>query len=190
MVIERLARWQNAFAVMDHRDSLQRHVYDEHAGPLVAFVLRLTNGDRQQAEDIVRQTILRAWRNADKFAGDGTRSLRPWLVTVARRIAIDGYRANGAHARQVPDPDFDLDASLGSDYPERIIDTMAINDALWTLQSVDREILTETYFCGRSVSDVADELGIPVSAAKSRVYYALRALREALDERGLAQYGD
>ena len=66
-----------------------RALYAEHAGPLFAFALRLTAGDRQRAEDVVQETLLRAWRNAHKLDEQGSRSLRPWLMTVARRIVID-----------------------------------------------------------------------------------------------------
>jgi RNA polymerase sigma-70 factor (ECF subfamily) len=89
---------------MDHEETLLHHLYEHHAGPLLGFVLRLTNGDRQRAEDIVQETILRAWRNAHKLNAHGERSLRPWLVTVARRIAIDGYRGEGGYLREVYDP--------------------------------------------------------------------------------------
>ena len=62
---------------MDHEDALLRHLYADHAGPLLAFVLRLTRGDRQRAEDVVQETILRAWRNAHKLNAHSERSLCP-----------------------------------------------------------------------------------------------------------------
>ena len=173
---------------MDHEETLLRHLYTDHAGPLLAFVLRLTNGDRQRAEDVVQETILRAWRNAHKLNATGERSLRPWLVTVARRIAIDGYRVDGAYTREVYDHDLDS-GSVGADDPDRIVESIAMNEAMITLTRSHREILVETYFKGRTVSEAAQELRIPLGTAKSRVYYALRALREALEERGLARYG-
>jgi RNA polymerase sigma-70 factor (ECF subfamily) len=189
-VTERLAqaRRDNGTVAMDHEESLLRHLYADHAGPLLAFVLRLTNGDRQRAEDVVQETILRAWRNAHKLNAHGERSLRPWLVTVARRITIDGYRGDGGYTREVYDHDMDT-ATAGADDPERIVESIVMNEALVTLTRSHREILVETYFKGRTVSEAADELRIPLGTAKSRVYYALRALREALQQRGLAHVG-
>src|SRR4051812_49359746 len=60
-------------------EALMRALYAEHAGPLLAFVLRLTRGDRQRAEDIVQETLLRAWRNADLLRDWEETSPRPWL---------------------------------------------------------------------------------------------------------------
>jgi RNA polymerase sigma-70 factor (ECF subfamily) len=175
-------------AAIDHEESLLRHLYNDHAGPLLAFVLRLTNGDRQRAEDVVQETILRAWRNAHKLNANGERSLRPWLVTVARRITIDGYRADGHYTREVHDQDVDT-SNAGADDPDRIVESIVMNEALVTLTRSHREILVETYFKGRTVSEAARELRIPLGTAKSRVYYALRALRAALEQRGLARSG-
>lgn len=69
-----------------------RALYREHAGPLLAYVLRLVAGDRQRAEDVVQETLIRAWKNAGSL-NRATGSVRPWLVTVARRIVIDGHRS-------------------------------------------------------------------------------------------------
>lgn len=45
-------------------EELMRALYREHAGPLLAYVLRLVAGDRQRAEDVVQETLIRAWKNA------------------------------------------------------------------------------------------------------------------------------
>ena len=79
---------RNQSGGMNRDEALMRALYAEHAEPLLAFVLRLTRGDRQRAEDIVQETLLRAWRNADLLRDWQQTSPRPWLVTVARRIAI------------------------------------------------------------------------------------------------------
>jgi RNA polymerase sigma-70 factor, ECF subfamily len=189
-VTERVAHaWQGReTAVPDHEESLLRDLYDTHAGPLLGFVLRLTNGDRLRAEDIVQETILRAWRNAHRLNAHGGRSLRPWLVTVARRIAIDGYRSDAAHPREVYDQD--LHERPGADDPEQVVESVAMTDALRSLTHAHREILVETYFNGRTIAEAAQLLSIPLGTAKSRVHHALRSLRESLERRGMVQYGD
>jgi RNA polymerase sigma-70 factor (ECF subfamily) len=167
----------------DREDALVRLLYEQHAGPLLMFVLRLTGGDRQRAEDIVQETLLRAWRNAHKLGAQGQASIRPWLVTVARRIAIDNHRS--ASSRPNETYDRELDSFATGDDTDRVLRLMTVTDALRALSHAHREILVETYFRGRTVPEAAAALGLPLGTAKSRVYYALRALRDALAERGV-----
>jgi RNA polymerase sigma-70 factor (ECF subfamily) len=162
---------------------LLRLLYQEHAEPLLMFVLRLTGGDHQRAEDIVQETLLRAWRNAHKLGTEPGTSLRPWLVTVARRICIDEHRS--ATARAVETYDRNLDGLSTMDETDRVLAQLTVTEALRTLSPAHREILAETYLRDRTVVDAADTLGLPLGTAKSRVFYALRALRAALEQRGL-----
>ena len=83
-------------------DYFVSRLYEEHAGFLLVFVQRLTGGDLHWAEDVIQETLLRAWRHADELLSGGHSSLRPWLSTVARRIVInDQYpqRAGLANTR-------------------------------------------------------------------------------------------
>ncbi len=169
-----------------HEDTLVKMLYEEHAGPLLMFVLRLTGGDRQRAEDIVQETLLRAWRNAHRLGAQGQQSLRPWLVTVARRIAIDDHRSAKARPAETYDRELESFPST-SDETDRVLQTMTVSDALQELSQSHREILIETYFRGRTVPEAAEKLNLPLGTAKSRVYYALRALRTALQQRGVTQ---
>jgi len=131
----------------------------------------------------VQETLLRAWRNAHKLDEQGSRSLRPWLMTVARRIVIDEHRARKARPPETDDDRLALLAS--SDDTERVLWQMTVTDALRALSPAHREVLLETYFRGLTVEDAARVLEVPVGTVKSRVYYALRALRVALEERGV-----
>ena len=171
---------------VNSEDDLMQALYAEHAGPLLSFVLRLTRGDRQRAEDIVQETLLRPWRNADLLRNWQETSPRPWLVTVARRIAIDGYRSENARPLETFGRDVDTLPGV-SDESDRVVRSMTVVQALRTLTPSHREILLETYFHGRTTQEAATSLGLPLGTAKSRVYYALRALRAALQQRGVTE---
>lgn len=164
-------------------EELMRALYREHAGPLFGFVLHLVGGDRQRAEDVVQETLVRAWRHADRLdvaAG----SVRPWLVTVARRIVIDGHRRSAARPPETdPAP---LELLPAEDELDRALRMMVIGDALGALSQAHREVIVETYLKGRTVQEAADELGIPAGTVKSRLFYALRSLKLALRERGVS----
>src|SRR5215470_1398046 len=72
-------------------DATVTALYRAYRDPLLMFVLRLTAGDRGRAEDVVQETMVRAWREAGRLDLSGP-SLLPWLTTVARRIVIDEHR--------------------------------------------------------------------------------------------------
>ncbi|MGW7004469.1 sigma-70 family RNA polymerase sigma factor [Streptomyces sp. NPDC054933] len=163
-------------------EELMRALYRDHAGPLMAYVLRLVAGDRYLAEDVVQETLLRAWRNASQL-DPGARSLRPWLVTVARRVVIDAHR--GRLARPAESGPADLEQVPADDELDRALRMMTISDALDDLTPAHRQVLVETYFKGRDTNETARVLGVPPGTVRSRIFYALRSLRIALEERGV-----
>ena len=71
------------------------------------------------------------------------------------------------------------------DQVEGTLDRIIIADALNSLSQEHRAVIVETYYRGRSVAEAATVLGIPPGTVKSRCYYALRALKLALTERGV-----
>ena len=82
---------------------LMQQLHDEHAAALWGYCLRLTGQDHARAEDVVQETLLRAWRNHDRL--DETRgSVRAWLFTVARNIVIDEWRTPRATQPRWPSP--------------------------------------------------------------------------------------
>jgi RNA polymerase sigma-70 factor (ECF subfamily) len=159
-----------------------RALYDAHAGALLAYAVRLTNGDRGRAEDVVQETMLRAWRHREVLDEDRG-PIRPWLFTVAHHVAIDAYRARSARPTEVGDAV--LAAVPTADDIDARLDRLLISDAMSSLSSEHRAVLIETYYRGRSVAEAAAVLGIPAGTVKSRTFYALRALKLALSERGV-----
>jgi RNA polymerase sigma-70 factor (ECF subfamily) len=166
----------------DPREKSLRALYDGHAPVLLAYALRLTDGDRVRAEDIVQETLLRAWRNLE-LLDDDVRPVRPWLFTVAQHLAIDAHRARSARPPELGEAALAGVPSL--DDLESTLDRILVTDALHALSQEHRAVIVETYYRGRSVAEAATQLGIPPGTVKSRCYYALRALKLALAERGV-----
>jgi RNA polymerase sigma-70 factor, ECF subfamily len=162
-------------------EALVRALYSEHAAPLLRYALHLTSGDQQRAEDIVQETLLRAWLHPEAIAD---RPARPWLLAVARNLAVDAFRARRARPHEVGEGALELVAV--PDGADRALESWAVADALRTLRPEHRGVLLETFYRGHSVAEAATALGIPAGTVKSRTFYALRALRLALEERGLA----
>jgi len=165
-------------------DAAVRLLYEQHAAPLLSYALRLTGGDRGRSEDIVQETLLRAWRHPEALDPDRG-PVRSWLFTVARNVAVDAHRARRARPTEVGDEALAVVPAV--DEIEQALDTWLVADALAALSPDHRAVLVETYYRGRSVADAAAVLGVPPGTVKSRTFYALRALRLALEERGVTQ---
>lgn len=151
----------------------------EHGRPLFALLLRLSDGDRQRAEDLVQETLVRAWQHPEALRADEFDSVLPWLLTVGRRLAIDARRARQARPPEVHDAVLENTRAVG-DHADRAVATLDVREAVKTLTPEHRDVLVLVYFQGASVAEAAQALGIPPGTVKSRAYYALRALRRVL----------
>ncbi|GAB3395281.1 sigma-70 family RNA polymerase sigma factor [Humibacter soli] len=162
--------------------ALLRALHDEHAPALWRYVVHLT-GDPAQADDIVQETLLRAWRKPSVL-DQSESSARAWLFTVARNLVIDGARS-ARHQHEIT-TDTVPDAATNDDTDARL-DAWLVADALATLSLEHRAVVVHAYYGGRSTKEIAGMLGIPEGTVKSRMHYGLRALRLALQEKGVTR---
>ncbi len=152
--------------------------YRGHGKDLMRYVRRMTLGDVMEAEDVVQETMLAAWRNWQTLpAADGPK--RAWLFTVARNLVIDRIRRKKLRPVPTADPSAALDRSC-SDQTDTLVSGLAVRTALSTLGARHRGVLIETYLNDRATAETADLLGIPAGTVKSRSANARRALRLAL----------
>ena len=160
-------------------DSYVRDLVAKHESELLRYALRWTGGDRQRAEDLVQEAFVRSWRNAP--SGE----VRPWLFAVVRNLAVDAHRARQHRPEEVIETEMpDLPAA---DDMDRAVVSWDITDALSSLSVEHRQVLVEIHLRGSTAAEAAAALGIPVGTVKSRAFYALKALKLALQERGITQ---
>ncbi len=143
----------------------------EHLRTLEAYAGRLT-GDASAAQDVVQETLIRAWKHRDNLA-HRPGSVRGWLHTVARNVVIDGVRRERRADRTT------RVAPLG-DHAAAVADRVTLVAALRRLSVHHREVLFHVYVEDRSVADTARILGLAEGTVKSRTHYAVRALRGEL----------
>jgi RNA polymerase sigma-70 factor, ECF subfamily len=165
--------------------ALMRELYSEHAGALLRYAMRLT-GDRARAEDVVQETLLRAWQHPHVF-DDSERSPRAWLFRVARNMIIDERRSVRFRS-EVGSPDNpDEFEQGGTDEVDAALDRLLIADALMHLSPDHRAVVRRSYYLGWTIAQIADDLQIAEGTVKSRLHYALHALRLTLQEMGVTR---
>jgi RNA polymerase sigma-70 factor (ECF subfamily) len=162
-------------------EQVLRLLHDEHAPALWGYAMRLTGGDAGRAQDAVQETLLRAWKHPEVMDSERG-SPRPWLFTTLRNVLIDEWRARKVRPEIVTD---EVPELASPDHADAAVQSWLVADALRQLSQQHREVLLECYYRGCSVAQAAQRLGIPTGTVKSRTYYALRALRLALEERGV-----
>ncbi|WP_329473055.1 sigma-70 family RNA polymerase sigma factor [Streptomyces sp. NBC_01723] len=163
---------------MSTAERAMRTLHDNQAGPLYTYVVRLLNGDRHKAEDIVQEALLRCWRTQDLAAGQ---HLRPWLFRVARNLVIDELRMRKTRPQEVNGNTWLEDLLPMPDGVDCLLSSMLLREAFKQLSPIHREVLYETYYAGRSMREAGQVLGVPTGTVKSRVHHAVRFLRLAME---------
>lgn len=169
----------------DPEAAVMRMLYDEHAAALWRYAVRLT-GDTARAEDVVQETLLRAWRHPE-VTEDSERSARAWLFTVARNLIIDERRSARFRSESgTPDVERAADRA-GPDEVETALDRMLLGEAIGQLSEEHRAVIRRSYYQGWNTAQIAADLQIAEGTVKSRLHYGVRALRLKLQEMGVTR---
>lgn len=157
-------------------------LYDRYAPILLSLVERIA-ARGAEAEDLVHDVFLEAWRRAADY--DATRgSVKSWLLLRARSRALDhrksarvARRAGGSESAWLEELN-----DLGGE-PSQAPDQARLREVLLALPAEQRSVLLLGYFEGLSSSEIAERIGIPLGTVKSRVAAALANLRQTLADR-------
>ncbi len=156
----------------------EQALIDLHAqyARLVYSVAYRVLGDPMAAEEVTQDTFMRLWRRADTFdANKG--SFVTWLLTIARRLAIDAFRKQQRTPLLVEaDPD-GWDTLVGTDDNQDLRRTLAA--AVRDLPDEQRQAIELAYFYGLTHSQIAEFLGEPLGTIKTRIRLGMQKLRAA-----------
>jgi RNA polymerase sigma-70 factor (ECF subfamily) len=157
-------------------DAAVRTFYKEDAAFVLSYVTGLL-GDRYLAEDVVQETMLRAWRHCGGFSAEKG-SVRGWLLRVAHNIAMDKLRMR--RSRPIEVAESSAPEPYVGDHAEAVVTALQIRQMLTRLSPGHRSVIEQVYLNGLTAAEAAAVLGIPEGTVFSRAYYGLRMLRREL----------
>lgn len=163
------------------RDALAS-LYERHAGILLGLALRIVR-DRREAEDLLHDVFLEAWRSAKDFDPRRGR-VRTWLAIRMRSRALD-LQKSARVSRNAGDAELDAmvdDHEAASSWT--VGDHARVRSALSQLGPEQRRVLELAYFEGLSCTEIAARVDIPVGTVKSRIAAGLDRLRTGLGRGG------
>jgi RNA polymerase sigma-70 factor (ECF subfamily) len=169
-----------ALVARGDRSEPLEELYDRYARRVYGLGLRLLD-DPGLAEDLVQETFVRLWRSAHRF--DAARgSVRTFLFTLARRAAVDLWRRGRRNSSPLAPT---LEAAVDADAYEELLLGLDVRAALDELTAKHREVLELHFDAGLTQRQISELLSIPLGTVKTRIYHALRALKDELADRGV-----
>jgi RNA polymerase sigma-70 factor (ECF subfamily) len=175
------AALMRAFAARE--PAAAEELYARFASRVYGLGMVMLGGDAA-AQDLVQDTFVKLWRNADRY--DATRGkLETWVLLIARSLAIDTLRRRVLESRslEATGPPREADDGPGPDELAGTADMVErARAAMASLTGEQRAALELAYFGGKTSAEVAELEGIPLGTAKTRIRSALLRLRQGMEE--------
>jgi RNA polymerase sigma-70 factor (ECF subfamily) len=165
-------------------DEAFRALVERHSRSVFRLAFRMT-GNEQDAEDVVQESFLRAYRQLERF--EARANFGTWLYRIVANCSVDLMRAKQSrHDQSRSEPiDDAVDVGVETPGPERLAESAEIQrrvqEALGALSPLERAAFTLRHYEGRSIDEISAALGLGTSAAKHSVFRAVRKLRIALE---------
>ena len=150
--------------------------------PLYSFALSMT-GNRDDAKDLVQETILRVYDNQDKYLEDT--NFKAWVFTLMRNIFINNYRKMMRERCFVTPAEDLINLNMPFDFGVNSqMGALSIRDISRSLHGLGREVKQPfvLHLLGYKYCEIADKLGIPIGTVKSRIFLARRHLMMVLKD--------
>jgi len=164
--------------VGSHRDRAAFGKLFSHFAPLVkGFLMKGGAVSEEQAEELVQEALIKVWNKADSF--DKSKSAAStWIYTIARNCRIDWLRKVARQQVEIRAEDLYGTADENPNFASllEVRNQHHIKENLTKLPSEQLQILTKIYYEGKSHSEVAEELELPLGTVKSRIRLALKKM--------------
>jgi len=164
-----------------------RLLVEQHSRAIFRLAFRMT-GNEEDAEDVVQETFLRAYRQLDKY--EARSSFSTWLYRIASNYSLDLIRMRKRHEEKrergsVEDRDILQSIPVDSPGPDRVLYGIQITDrvnaALNELSAQERTAFVLRHFEGQSIQEIGESLGTGTNATKHSIFRAVQKLRKSLE---------
>ncbi|MBD5330046.1 MAG: sigma-70 family RNA polymerase sigma factor [Bacteroides sp.] len=149
---------------------------------LMSFAYQLTS-NREQAEDLLQDTTLKALSNEDKYVDNV--NFKGWIFTIMRNIFINNYRQTVRQATVIDKTEdlyhLNISQDSGINTPEGSYAVKEISVVLNSF-SDDYRIPFNMFVAGYKYNEIAEKLDLPLGTVKSRIFFARKRLREELKD--------
>ena len=174
-------------AVARRDEAAFAELYEKLSRPLFSLVVRVVRSTAE-AEEILQEAFWQIWEKAPSYRPE-LGSPFTWIVTIARRKAIDRLRANSRHLQRIADAQAEAsvpDSAEAAGFANLAHDdrAAAVRAALADIGVAERRAIELAFFDGLTHTEIAAALRQPVGTIKARIRRGLRKLQTAL-ERGL-----
>lgn len=163
-------------------ESALAELYDEFANLVYSLALRVL-GDPTEAEDVLQETWIQAWRDRGRYRPEQA-SFHGWITMIARSRALDRLRRRATRTRKEDEVRQEGTSTTTAPIGDAVLMADRLRDELESLDPRHRQALELAYWGGLSHAKISEEMGQPLGTVKTWVRTGLLALRDRVVKEG------
>ena len=159
-------------------------IVNRYRDRMVSYACRMV-GNAELAQDVAQETFVRVYKSASTFRDDGRFS--PWLYKIASNVCLS---ERSRRAKEALNVDYDTledmhdSGVLVEDQVMATLTAQRLSRGIGKLTSSHKTVLVMHVYQGLTYVEIGEALGIPTGTVKSRLFYAIRKLRDVLEMEG------